>query len=36
MVVEGVADAEPPSELAGVVVDPLGFVLDELDRESVE
>jgi hypothetical protein len=29
-------DAEPPSELVGVVVEPLGFVLEELDRESVE
>jgi hypothetical protein len=31
-----VGDAEPPSGLDGVVVEPVGFVLEELERESVE
>jgi hypothetical protein len=34
--VEGVDDAGAPSLLAGVAVVPVGFVLVELERESVE
>jgi hypothetical protein len=37
LVVEAVVDeADPPSELDGVVVEAGGFVLEELDLESVE
>ena len=36
VVVDAAGDALPPSEPAGGVVDPVGFVLEEVDRESVE
>jgi hypothetical protein len=34
--VDGVDDAGAPSPLAGVPVAPVGLVLEELERESVE
>jgi hypothetical protein len=36
VVVGAAGDALPPSELAEGVVEPVGFVLEEVDRESVE
>lgn len=34
--VDAAGDAVPPSEPEGEVVEPVGFVLEEVDRESVE
>ena len=36
VVVDAAGDAPPPSEPAGGVVELVGFVLEEVDRESVE